>query len=55
MVVMEISYIGKRVYLCEICASGYTEQTTASDCEEYCRAHKNSSMQITKKAVVRPE
>jgi len=53
--VMEISYIGKRVFLCEICACGYKEQSMARDCEDYCRAHKNSSLQITKKAVLRPE
>ena len=53
--VMEISYLGKRVFLCEVCASGYVDQGTASDCEDYCRVHKSCSLQITRKAVLRPE
>lgn len=53
--VMEISYLGKKVFLCEVCAFGYVERSTASDCEDYCRAHKGCSLQITRKAVLRPE
>ena len=53
--VMQISYLGKRVFLCEICASGYTDEGTAIGCEGYCRTHKTCSPQITKKAVLKPE
>ena len=52
---MEISYIGKRVYLCEVCGFGYVEEITANGCEEYCRSHKSSSAQISKRAAVIPQ
>jgi hypothetical protein len=53
--VMQISYLGKRVYLCEICAHGYTDETTANDCESYCKIHGNPSAHITKRAALNPE
>jgi hypothetical protein len=53
--VMEISHLRRKVYLCEICASGYMDETTATGCEAYCRTHKTSSPQLTKKAVLKPE
>ena len=52
--VMEISYLGKKVFLCEVCGFGYIDETTASVCEGYCRTHNSWSLAITKKAVVKP-
>jgi rubrerythrin len=53
--VLKISYLQRTVYLCEICGFGYADDTTANSCEIYCRAHKSCSLQITKKAVLRPQ
>ena len=55
LMVMEISYLGRKRYLCEICASGYVDQVTAVECEGYCRTHKTNSPVITKRAVLKPE
>jgi hypothetical protein len=52
--VMEISYLGKKVFLCEVCGFGYVQQTTARGCEDYCRTHRSWSAAITKKAVLKP-
>src|SRR3990170_3420050 len=53
--VLAISYLQKTVYLCEICGFGYADEATANSCENFCREHKSCSLQIAKKAVVRPE
>jgi len=53
--VMQISYLGRRVYLCEICASGYSDQTTANSCESYCRTHTTCSRELKKRAILKPE
>jgi len=52
---MKISYLGKQVYLCEVCGFGYVEEITANDCEDYCRANKHSSAQISKRATLVPQ
>ena len=53
--VLKISYLQKIVYLCEICASGYSDESMANSCESFCKTHKSPSSQITRKAVVKPE
>lgn len=54
-VVLAISHLGKTVHLCEICGFGYADEASANSCENFCREHKSCSLQITKKAVLRPE
>ena len=53
--VMQISYLGRKVYLCEICASGYSDQSTAAGCEGYCRTHTTCSPELRRRAVLKPE
>jgi hypothetical protein len=46
----------KTVFLCDICGLGYSDEKTAQDCENYCRAHPGScSVEISQKAVYFPE
>ena len=53
--VMAINHMGRKMYLCEICASGYVNQVTANECENYCRTHPTFSPAIKKRAVFNPE
>jgi hypothetical protein len=53
--VMEISYLGKRVFLCEFCGFGYAEEPIAVQCENYCRTHGDASSATIKRAVLRPQ
>jgi hypothetical protein len=53
--VMQISYLGKRVFLCEECAHGYEDEGTANECEEYCKVHGKTSPQLTRRAALKPE
>ncbi len=48
--------VGDRtVFLCDICGLGYSDEKTAQDCEDYCKAHPGScSVEISKKAVYFP-
>lgn len=43
------------IFLCEECGLGYDNEATARECEAYCRTHQSCSLQITAKAVYRPE
>lgn len=43
------------VFECEECGFGYADRRTAEACEEYCMEHKMCSLEITAKAVHRPE
>lgn len=45
----------KTIFLCDICGLGYADRATAQECEDYCRAHKDScNAEISKKAVYLP-
>ncbi len=47
---------GRRgIFVCEECGFGYTDRGTAEACEAYCKAHYSCSLEITAKAVYRPE
>ncbi|MEW6035642.1 MAG: hypothetical protein AB1529_03445 [Candidatus Micrarchaeota archaeon] len=45
----------KAVYVCAACGMGYADPKTALECEGFCKAHNSCSLEITKKAVYRPE
>lgn len=53
--VREFKVRGRIVYQCELCDIGYSDPETADRCEEYCNAHDSCSLEITKKAVFKPE
>jgi hypothetical protein len=42
------------VFQCELCGFGYKDLDTAERCEEYCDAHGSCSLEITKKAIHKP-
>ncbi len=42
------------IFLCEECGLGYASETTAQECEAFCKAHNACSVQITRAAVYRP-
>jgi hypothetical protein len=42
------------VFQCEVCGLGYKDLDTAERCEEYCNAHGSCSLEITKKAIYKP-
>jgi len=52
--VSEIERRGRKIYLCELCGFGYADQSTASECQEWCSTHESCSLEITKKAIYRP-
>lgn len=43
------------VFVCEECGFGYADLGTAEACEAYCAAHRMCSLEITSKAVYRPD
>ncbi len=46
---------GSTVYLCEICGFGYRDAETGSSCKTFCEEHNSCSVEITKKAIYKPE
>ncbi len=52
---MRIQYKGRPVFLCEVCGFGYSDEATASRCENFCKTHDACSLEITRRAVLRPE
>ncbi len=46
---------GGTVFLCETCGFGYNDPETAVRCESFCEKHNSCSVEITRKAVYRPE
>ncbi len=53
--VMKHFQSGRRLYLCEECGFGYDDHTLAAACEQYCSTHQSCSMEITRRAALRPE
>ena len=49
--VKEIKKNGKKYYTCEICKFAYKEKQLAKKCQDFCKAHKSCSLEITKHAV----
>jgi rubrerythrin len=43
------------VYYCPVCGYGYADNKTAEECRDYCNAHASCSLEITKKAIRKPE
>jgi rubrerythrin len=43
------------VYYCPVCGYGYADQRTAEECRDYCNAHFSCSLEITGKAIRKPE
>jgi len=43
------------VYYCPVCGYGYADRETAEDCREYCTANASCSLEITQKAIRKPE
>jgi rubrerythrin len=43
------------VYYCPVCGYGYADRETAEECREYCSTHASCSLEITKRAVRKPE
>ncbi|UCG36072.1 MAG: hypothetical protein JSV64_05440 [Candidatus Bathyarchaeota archaeon] len=44
----------KTLFLCEECGLGYVDRETAQMCEDWCRKTATCSLEITKKAVYKP-
>ncbi len=47
--------VNEGVYYCPVCGYGYADRKTAEDCREYCSTHASCSLEITRKAVRKPE
>lgn len=43
------------VYYCSVCGYGYATEALAKECEDYCTSHSSCSLQITAKAIRKPE
>jgi len=41
----------KELYTCEICNFAYNIKKLANECEDWCRKHKNCSLEITKSSI----
>ncbi len=52
--VSELNHEGKLVYVCEVCKFGYVDKASAIVCENFCRAHNACSMEITRRAIYKP-
>jgi len=52
--VSEFKRKGEAVFVCEFCGFGYSDLDTAERCEEYCDTHGSCSLDITKKAIYKP-
>jgi len=46
-----VKMINKKYYQCEECDFIYKKEELAKRCEEFCKAHKSCSLEITKHAV----
>ncbi len=46
---------GKKIFACGICGFGYTEKSTAEECENWCSKNTSCNLMITKKAVYIPK
>lgn len=53
--VNESQHRGKMIYTCALCKLGYANMKTAKECEAFCKSHDACSLEITKKAVYKPE
>ena len=53
--VNELIKKGLAVYQCELCGFGYADIDTAERCEEYCDTHGTFSLDITHKAIYKPQ
>jgi hypothetical protein len=45
----------EKIYYCNVCGYGYANEAVAKECEEYCKTHNSCSLQITAKAIRKPE
>jgi hypothetical protein len=45
----------EKVYYCSVCGYGYANEALAKECEEYCTTHNSCSLQITAKAIRKPD
>jgi len=52
--VSEFKRKGEAVLQCELCGFGYKDLDMAERCEEYCDIHGSCSLDITKKAIYKP-
>lgn len=52
--VSELERKSGTVFQCELCGFGYKDLDTAEQCEEYCDTHGSCSLEITKKAIYKP-
>ncbi len=43
------------VYYCPVCGYGYADKRTAEECREYCSKNSSCSLEITRKAIRKPE
>jgi len=42
---------GKNYFKCSICGFFYKDEQLAQKCEDFCKAHKSCSLEITKYAI----
>ena len=45
----------ENVYYCSVCGYGYAREALAKECETYCTTHNSCSLQITAKAIRKPD
>ena len=45
----------EKVYYCSVCGYGYASESLAKECEEYCTTHNSCSLQITARAIRKPD
>ena len=45
----------EKVYYCSVCGYGYAAEALAKECEEYCTTNNSCSLQITAKAIRKPD
>lgn len=53
--VFQKQWNGKTIYICEECKLGFDDKKVAKDCEDFCLKYRSCSIDITKKAIYRPE
>lgn len=47
--------LGGPIFMCDGCGQGYLDFKVALSCEEHCRKNGSCSMEISEKAVYRPD
>jgi hypothetical protein len=45
----------EKVYYCSVCGYGYATEKLAKECEEYCTTNNSCSLQITARAIRKPD